>query len=62
LVVRLVCPICQKVIENAATEHPTRPFCSRQCKLIDLDNWLNERYGVPAPASAEDLDNDSSLN
>ena len=38
------CPICKKevVIEG----NPFRPFCSDRCKLIDLDNWLSERYRI----------------
>jgi hypothetical protein len=40
------CPICKR---NVAWEgNPFRPFCSERCKLIDLDNWLEERYRVSA--------------
>lgn len=60
--VRLTCPICKKVVENAADDLPTRPFCSRQCKLADLDNWLNERYRVSEPASGVELDDERTLN
>ena len=59
---RLICPNCNKIIENAPDDLPTRPFCSRQCKLQDLDNWLNERYCIPGPVSAGDVDDDRSLN
>ena len=38
------CPICKK--EIVFTGNPFRPFCSERCKLIDLDNWLSERYRV----------------
>jgi endogenous inhibitor of DNA gyrase (YacG/DUF329 family) len=24
-----------------------RPFCSKRCQLIDLGNWLGERYTIP---------------
>jgi endogenous inhibitor of DNA gyrase (YacG/DUF329 family) len=35
------------------------PFCSRRCRLADLDNWLEERYRIPdrsakIPASEEE--------
>jgi endogenous inhibitor of DNA gyrase (YacG/DUF329 family) len=60
--VRLTCPICKKVIENAPEDLSTRPFCSPACKLIDLDNWLNERYCVSQPATPADLDDERSLN
>ena len=49
------CPICKKevVIEG----NPFRPFCSDRCKLIDLDNWLSERYRIRVgPEEAEDED------
>jgi endogenous inhibitor of DNA gyrase (YacG/DUF329 family) len=56
--VRIVCPICQTVIEEAPNDLPSRPFCSRRCKLVDLDNWLNERYVLSEPISvAEDDEN-----
>ena len=31
--------------------NPDRPFCSERCKLIDLDNWLSERYRISSPLS-----------
>jgi endogenous inhibitor of DNA gyrase (YacG/DUF329 family) len=60
--VKIDCPICHNVIEDAADDFPTRPFCSARCKLLDLDNWLNERYNLPRPLTAEDLDKDRNLN
>lgn len=42
------CPICKRKIEAVAT-NPFRPFCSERCKLIDLDNWLSDRYSVSSP-------------
>ena len=41
------CPICRKQVEWEG--NPFRPFCSERCKLIDLDNWLSERYRILAP-------------
>ena len=54
--VRINCPICKKVIADAPADYPPRPFCSPRCKLVDLDNWLNERYAIsePLPSDAED--------
>jgi uncharacterized protein len=46
------CPQCGAEIE--ARENPSRPFCSERCKLLDLGNWLGERYRIPgAPADDE---------
>ena len=42
------CPICKQSV--AWEGNPFHPFCSERCKLIDLDNWLEGRYRVPAPA------------
>ena len=39
------CPICKK--EASWAGNPFRPFCSERCKLVDLDNWLEERYRIP---------------
>ena len=38
----MTCPICQK-----ATQHETRPFCSKRCADVDLGKWFNESYRVP---------------
>lgn len=45
------CPICKVELPKEGGAH--RPFCSRRCQLIDLGNWLGERYVVPGqePAS-----------
>ena len=55
-----MCPTCKKVLENAPVDHPPRPFCSARCKLLDLDNWLSERYCVTEPlppVASEDEEN-----
>jgi uncharacterized protein len=41
-----VCPICRKPV-GPLGENPSFPFCSKQCRLIDLGEWLDERYRVP---------------
>lgn len=51
---RIVCPMCSKVIENAPDDTPFRPFCSPSCKLADLGNWMNESYRISRPLTAED--------
>jgi endogenous inhibitor of DNA gyrase (YacG/DUF329 family) len=28
------------------------PFCSQRCKLIDLGNWLEERYVISTPLNS----------
>jgi hypothetical protein len=42
------CPICKR--QTSWKGNPYRPFCSERCKLLDLDNWLAERYRARVPA------------
>lgn len=42
------CPICKREF----TDIKYRPFCSKRCADIDLGNWLNGSYAIPA----EELD------
>lgn len=42
------CPICGRDVSTAA-DNKSRPFCSPQCKVIDLDRWLSGGYRVPGP-------------
>ena len=41
------CPTCGKsvVIRN----QPAFPFCSNRCRLIDLSNWIEEKYTSTRP-------------
>ena len=45
-----VCPICRKPALPLG-ENPSFPFCSRRCRLVDLGDWLDERYRVPVEES-----------
>jgi len=55
---RISCPICKTVIEDAAEDHPTRPFCSKRCKLADLHNWLSDGYRISTPLEPGAQDDD----
>ncbi|HLY62178.1 MAG TPA: DNA gyrase inhibitor YacG [Terriglobia bacterium] len=50
------CPICKTEVPGVG--NPNRPFCSERCKMIDLDNWLSERYRISSPDDAEAPDQD----
>lgn len=51
------CPVCRKVVNvDRKEEAPSRPFCSRRCKLVDLGRWLDGTYSVSEPVSPADLD------
>lgn len=46
------CPQCAKPAV-IGPENPWRPFCSRQCKLIDFGDWLDE-FGLDPDADTSD--------
>lgn len=46
---KLCCPICKKRTEDPTVPSEFRPFCSQRCRLVDLDNWLNETYRISEP-------------
>jgi len=52
------CPICKH--ETFYQGNPYRPFCSERCKLIDLDNWLSERYRIPTPVESREKNGSST--
>jgi endogenous inhibitor of DNA gyrase (YacG/DUF329 family) len=39
------CPICQRPLK-AGLATASYPFCTPRCKLIDLGNWLGDRYVI----------------
>ncbi len=57
------CPICEKDVRFFKNKKfpPSFPFCSRRCKLIDLGNWLGEKYKLSEPIieGQEPLDDES---
>ncbi len=42
----VTCPKCKKKFNYYSSAF--RPFCTEKCRLIDLGQWLNESYTVPA--------------
>ena len=45
------CRICKK---SVCPEESQYPFCSKRCRLIDLDNWASGRYITHAPLTESD--------
>lgn len=45
------CPICKKQVPP---DGPFLPFCSDRCRLIDLGNWVSERYVISTPLKPGD--------
>lgn len=53
------CPTCHQ--HTAWETNPWRPFCSEQCRLIDLGEWLSDRYRLPSDAdSPPTVDDDTA--
>jgi len=51
------CPTCHKIVPwTAASDF--RPFCSRQCQLIDFGDWAAERHTIAAEEGPEDFNLD----
>ena len=55
---RLRCPTCGRDFERSSSLFA--PFCSERCKLLDLGNWLDERYRIPGDEvpGSDDPDSD----
>ena len=43
------CPTC-----GAPADSKARPFCSSRCADVDLGNWFQEKYAIPAVDAADD--------
>ncbi len=46
------CPWCGKPITFEG--NPYRPFCSKRCKMADLDAWFREEYRISSPIWPEE--------
>jgi endogenous inhibitor of DNA gyrase (YacG/DUF329 family) len=57
----LECPECGAKLEVPAN-HPTRPFCSARCKLIDLGRWFSEDIRLPIQSAPADLEDEAPLD
>jgi uncharacterized protein len=44
------CPICKAEVDEKPAGEAAKyfPFCSDQCRLIDLGRWLDGKYQIPA--------------
>ena len=47
------CPTCGDVITDQ--EHASHPFCSKRCRMADLENWFSGRYVVSREIEEDDL-------
>jgi uncharacterized protein len=53
--IRTLCPVCRKtVVVNDLKADKRFPFCSDQCKLVDLGKWFDGEYSLEAPLEDEE--------
>lgn len=52
-VTSITCPVCEGPVPAGAEAFP---FCSRRCRLLDLDKWISGKYVVSRPMDARDLE------
>jgi uncharacterized protein len=56
------CPICGRQVRvkldgsGSPEISGLFPFCSQQCRSVDLGRWFNGEYVIPGHLQAEDLD------
>jgi len=55
---KLRCPTCGTRFDR--TDSAYAPFCSERCKLLDLGNWLDERYRIEGEAATSTDDGSES--
>lgn len=48
----ITCAICKK--NTTWEENPWRPFCSEQCRMIDLGSWMSEEYRIAGKKEEEE--------
>ncbi|HSE84373.1 MAG TPA: DNA gyrase inhibitor YacG [Thermodesulfobacteriota bacterium] len=54
------CPRCGKLVRWEGNEW--RPFCGERCKLIDLGDWAEGEYRIPAePAQEKDYNEQDKI-
>jgi endogenous inhibitor of DNA gyrase (YacG/DUF329 family) len=41
---KIKCSICGKRVDYE--NNPWKPFCSKECKLVDLWNWFHKKYSL----------------
>lgn len=51
------CPRCGT--ETAWEGNPNRPFCSENCRIIDLGHWVTGSYRIPVKDQDHDEDGSS---
>jgi endogenous inhibitor of DNA gyrase (YacG/DUF329 family) len=54
----IACRRCGKPVRYRKPEDaPYFPFCSRRCKMVDLDKWFEEEHRISTPLPPTDEHN-----
>jgi len=53
------CPRCKG--KTFWEENPSRPFCSEDCRLVDLGRWASEEYSVEGEKAPQPEDDNQFL-
>lgn len=53
------CPHCKKSFAYYSSEN--RPFCSDQCKMIDMGGWLSESYAIAGRTNSVYIEDPDAL-
>ncbi len=57
---KIKCPQCKE--PTFWEDNPYRPFCGERCKQVDLGNWADGSYSLPAQEEAPSLSEDDEIN
>lgn len=49
----ITCPTCERTVSSSDEAFP---FCSKRCRLLDLDRWVSGKYVVSRPMDARDVE------
>jgi len=47
------CPTCAAPVDQSSKSYP---FCSRRCRLADLNKWFSEDYKLSRPIEQSDIE------
>lgn len=47
----MICPTCKKKFDPEKSD--AMPFCSKRCRLADLNGWFDERFSIPMDVEGE---------
>lgn len=48
------CAICEEPLGDDAAQSSLYPFCSKRCKMIDLNRWFGGEYAVVSKMNLQD--------